>query len=123
NKASDQEIWALARLGARALLYGPANCVVRRETAAAWIERLLRVHWKKPETVGFVLVQLARYTGDRLRDLDQDLRQRVAERITAISARERWARQVLEVVTLEAREHARILDESLPVGLQIRATE
>src|SRR5581483_10055944 len=34
NKASDQEIWALARLGARALLYGPANCVVRRETAA-----------------------------------------------------------------------------------------
>jgi molecular chaperone DnaK (HSP70) len=123
NKASDQEIWALARLGARALLYGPANCVVRRETAAAWIERLLRVDWKKPETAGFVLVQLARYTGDRSRDLDQDLRQRVAERITAVSARERWARQVLEVVTLEAREHARILDESLPVGLQIRAAE
>ena len=34
DKASDLEIWALARLGARALLYGPANCVVRRETAA-----------------------------------------------------------------------------------------
>lgn len=120
NKASDQEAWALSRLGARALLYGPANSVVRKDTASAWIERLLRSEWRKAETVGFVVVQLARCTGDRTRDLDDALRQRVADRLTPLASGERWARQVREVVALEAKEQARILDESLPVGLQIR---
>jgi molecular chaperone DnaK (HSP70) len=121
DKASDQETWALSRLGARALIYGPANCVVRRETAAAWLERLLRSEWKKPEALGFVVVQIARCTGDRTRDLDEDLRRRVAERLASLPAGDRWAKQVLEVVTLEEKEQARILDESLPVGLRIQA--
>ena len=82
ERASDQEIWALARLGARTLLYGPANCVVRRDTAAVWLERLLRNEWKKPETTGFMMVQIARCTGDRTRDLDDDVRRRVAERLS-----------------------------------------
>lgn len=120
DKASDQETWALARIGARALIYGPANCVVRREIAAAWLERLLRSEWKKPEALGFVVVQIARCTGDRTRDLEDDLCRRVAERLRSLPAGERWAKQVLEVVTLEEKEQARILDESLPVGLRIQ---
>ena len=123
NKASDQETWALSRLGARTLIHGPANCVVRRDTAAAWVERLLRSEWRNPEALGFVMVQLARCTGDRTRDLDDEVRQRVAERLTPLPSGERWAKQVREIVTLEAKEQARILDESLPVGLQIRAEE
>lgn len=120
GKASDQEIWALSRLGARALLSGPANCVVRPETAAAWIERLLRGEWRKPETLAFAVLQMARYTGDRTRDLDEELRRRVAERLAPLPTGQRWSQQVLEVVVLEAKEQARILDESLPAGLQIR---
>jgi hypothetical protein len=120
NKASDQEIWALSRLGARALLYGPTNCAVRREAAAAWVERLLRAEWHKPETTAFAVVQIARCTGDRTRDLDEELRQRVAERLAPLPSGQRWAKQVLEVVALEAKEQARILDESLPAGLRIR---
>jgi len=120
GKASDQEIWALSRLGARALLSGPANCVVRPETAAAWIEKLLRGEWRKPETLAFAVVQMARCTGDRTRDLDEELRQKVAERLAPLPTGQRWSRQVLEVVVLEEKEQARILDESLPAGLQIR---
>jgi hypothetical protein len=120
GKASDQEIWAFARLGARTLIYGPANCVVRREAAARWVEQLLRSEWRKPDQLGFALMQIARCTGDRTRDLDDDLRRRLAERLSSLSSGQRWAKQVLEVVPLEAREQARILDESLPVGLRIR---
>lgn len=123
GRASDQEVWAFARLGARALIYGPANCVVRREVAARWIEQLLRTEWRKPDMIGFVLMQIARCTGDRTRDLDDDLRQRLAERLSVLSSGQRWAKQVLEVVPLEAREQARILDESLPVGLRIKNEE
>jgi molecular chaperone DnaK (HSP70) len=120
GKASDQEVWAFARLGARALIYGPANCVVRREVAGRWVEQLLRTEWRKPDMIGFALTQIARSTGDRTRDLDDELRRRLAERLSTLSSGQRWARQVLEVVPLEAREQARILDESLPVGLRIR---
>src|SRR5439155_26086220 len=114
DRATDQEIWALARLGARALLYGPANCVVRRETAAGWVERLLRGEWRKPEALAFAVVQLARCTSDRTRDLDEELRRKVAERLAPFPAGQRWSRQVLEVVALEEKERARIFDESLP---------
>ncbi|MGE0826728.1 MAG: Hsp70 family protein [Candidatus Binatia bacterium] len=121
GKASDQELWAFSRLGARALIAGPANCVVRREVASRWIERLLKAEWRKPEAVGFALVQLARYTGDRSRDLDEELRRRLAERLSSLPAGARWAKQVQEVVALEEKEQARILDESLPVGLIVKS--
>ena len=120
GRASNQETWALSRLGARSLLYGPANCVVRRETAESWIEQLLPNQKSNPETLAFTLVQIARCTGDRTRDLDETLRHKVAERVAKLPLGERWAKQVLEVVPLEAKEQARILDESLPAGLQIK---
>jgi len=120
GKASDQEIWAFSRIGARALIHGPANCVVRREVAERWVAQLLRGEWRNPETLGFAVVQLARCTGDRSRDLDENLRRKVAEKLVSLPSGERWAKQVLEVVALETKEQAQILDESLPVGLQIR---
>ena len=123
GKASDQELWALSRLGARSLMYGPANCVVRKEKVARWVQRLLEKNWRQPEATGFALTQIARYTGDRTRDLDEALRERVAERLASFSFGQRWAQQVREVVRLEAREQARILDETLPAGLQIKNIE
>ena len=120
GKASSQELWALSRLGARSLFYGPANCVVQRETAEHWIEQLLPNQKANLETLAFTLVQIARCTGDRTRDLDEALRHNVAERVGSLPTGEHWAKQVLEVVPLGAKEQARILDESLPVGLQLK---
>jgi hypothetical protein len=88
-----------------------------------WLERLLQIKWYKAEAIAFAVVQIARCTGDRARDLDEPLRQKVAERLASFPSGQRWAGQVLEVVPLEAREQARIFDESLPAGLQIRRNE
>jgi len=121
GRASDQELWALARLGARAPLYGPLNCVVDRKTAAAWAARMLGADWPRPEAYAFALTQMARATGDRERDLDAELRERVARRLTSGPRGERAARIVREPVALEAREEARLLDEALPAGLRLRA--
>jgi hypothetical protein len=81
---------------------------------------LLREEWRKPDIVGFAVVQMARCTGDRSRDLDEEVRRKVADRLRPLADGERWAKQVLEVVALETREQAQILDESLPVGLRIK---
>lgn len=120
GKASEQEIWALTRLGARTPLYGPLNCVVRKNVVEDWVKQLLRVEWRKPEATAFALVQLARCVGDRERDLDEGLRRRLAERLSAFPSGARWTKLLLEAVPLKAEEQARILDEPLPVGLRIR---
>ncbi len=120
GKATDVELWALGRLGARAPFYGPLNCIVARDVVAHWVEALLGVEWTKPEATVFTLVQLARCVGDRERDLDEALRRRVAERLRPLPAGQRAARLVTELVPLETHERTRILDESLPVGLQLR---
>jgi hypothetical protein len=119
GKATDAEIWAFGRLGARAPFSGPLNCVVPRETVAEWVEEMLRREWKKAESTAFAAVQLSRFVGDRERDLDEDLRHRLAERLRGLPSGKRAARLVTELVPLETQERARILDESLPVGLQI----
>jgi molecular chaperone DnaK (HSP70) len=120
GRVTEQELWALARLGARVPIYGPLNCVVGRETAAAWVERLLKVDWPRLEAYAFAVTQLARATGDRQRDLDTMLRERVAARLEGTPHGGRAAHVVRERVALEAREEARLLDESLPAGLRLR---
>jgi hypothetical protein len=121
GRATDQELWALARLGARMPVYGPLNCVVARDTAAAWAERLVAAPWPRPDAYAFAVAQVARATGDRERDLDRALRERIARRLEEVAdGGPRAARLVREPVALEAREEARLLDEALPAGLRIR---
>jgi hypothetical protein len=107
-------------VGARAPVYGPLNCVVASDTVAPWIERLLAVEWPRPEPTAFAVAQIARATGDRARDLDPGLRERVARRLEATPHGARAARLVREVIPLEPGEEARLLDEALPVGLRLR---
>jgi molecular chaperone DnaK (HSP70) len=121
GRSSSQELWALARLGARVPVYGPLNCVVPRATAAAWAERLLAADWPRPEAYVFALTQIARATGDRERDLEPALRERIASRLETAPQGARAARLVREPVPLEAREEAQLLDEALPAGLRLRA--
>lgn len=120
GRATEQELWALARLAARVPIYGPLNCVVPRDRAAAAAERLLGGDWARPEAHAFALAQVARASGDRERDLEPALRERVARRLDAMPDGARLARVVREPVALEAREEARLLDESLPAGLRLR---
>jgi molecular chaperone DnaK (HSP70) len=121
GKATDVELWAFGRLGGRAPVYGPLNCIVSRKVVARWVEALLASEWRKPEPMVFMLVQLARCVADRERDLNESLRQRLARHLEPLPGGRRAARLLTEFVPLEAQERARVMDESLPVGLRIRS--
>jgi molecular chaperone DnaK (HSP70) len=121
GRATDQEAWALGRLAGRAPVAGPMNCVTSPIAAAQVVELLLTASWSRPEATAFALAQVARMTGDRERDLAPALREKVAVRLAREPDGERLARLVREVVPLEARDEARLLDESLPAGLRLRA--
>lgn len=121
GKPTDQELWALSRLAARIPIYGPLNTVVPRAAATDFCQRLLAVEWARPEAYAFAIAQIARASGDRERDLDPDLRHRIALRVAVVPGGERLARVVREAVALEEKEEARLLDESLPAGLRLRS--
>jgi molecular chaperone DnaK (HSP70) len=114
-----QSWWALGRIGARVPFHGSAHVVVPRETAARWLEACLAADWKALEHAPFAAANLARVSGDRERDLPEELRQRVAERLAAAGAPQSWRAMVTEVTHLEAADERRVFGESLPPGLRL----
>jgi molecular chaperone DnaK (HSP70) len=112
-------VWALARLGTRVPIYGSAHKAVPAEQAAGWVSLLLETGLESVENAAFTAAQLARLTGDRSRDLDEDVRVRVVDALKRVSAPERWLRMVTDVVELEAAEEAQALGDTLPMGLRL----
>ncbi|QEH37248.1 Chaperone protein DnaK [Aquisphaera giovannonii] len=119
-------LWCLGRLGARVPLYGPANTAVRRELAERWLETLLsRPFAGGRETADaiFALSQVARYSGDRARDVSDPLRERVVARLGELGADDETIRSVREYVELGASREGQALGDALPVGLRIRTDD
>mgnify|MGYP001243253266 CR=1 FL=1 len=121
RKGSEKALgwWALGRIGARQSLYGSAHQVVPPEVAGRWLEAVLAVDWKKVEPAAFAATQLARLTGDRSRDLPDELRERVLARLNAINASATWITQISSVVELDNADERRAYGESLPAGLRL----
>jgi hypothetical protein len=111
-------LWSLGRLGARIPLYGPLNCVVAVETASQWLAVLLDLPEFTVETASAV-VQLGSRTDDRLRDIDEGLRQKAIARLTAAGMSEDLSRALHKYVPPAQADAMRIFGESLPEGLRI----
>ena len=116
-QASGPWTWAVGRLGARAPIFGSLHQTVPPEKAAEWAAELLKPEVIRLEGALFALAQLARLTGDRTRDLDQATRTRVLQALEQGDASPSWRRMVAESVALEAKDKARALGDTLPVGL------
>lgn len=125
SKARHEPIhfWALGRLGARVPLYGPLNALVPVDRASSWIEALLAFDWPNADKSAFSIAQLGRKTGDRGRDISEELRIRLAERLHGIPGATRSAKLVEEIIELEAREERVALGDSLPAGLRLVADQ
>ncbi len=114
--------WALTRLGARALLYGPLNAVIHHQVAERWLEAILsfepgnqseRMAW------AFCLSQLARRTGVRALDVDDSHRKSVLTVLRGLGIPGHWVRMVEEVSELEQEEQGQLLGDALPIGLRL----
>ena len=111
--------WALGRLGARAPLYGSSHKTVAPEPAEQWLTLLLDAGLGTIDGAPFAASQIARLTGDRTRDLSDEIRARTAAALTAAGAPATWSQMLVEVVTLEAADQARALGDTLPIGLRL----
>ena len=111
--------WALGRLGARVPAYGSGHKAVPADQAAEWLSLLLDAGLHGVEGSAFAAVQLCRLTGDRSRDLGEAIRARTLEALRAAQAPADWLRPLTEVAPLAAADEARVLGDTLPLGLRL----
>jgi hypothetical protein len=115
--------WALTRLGGRVPFYGPLNTVLHPAVAERWLETVLDFRPQvESELMGwaFCLAQLARRSGLRGVDVDDDVTAGVARLLRSIRVPEAWPRMVEQVVTDQGDEQSRLFGESLPIGLRLK---
>jgi hypothetical protein len=115
--------FALGRLASRVPVYGPLNQVMPAETAEAWVRRLLAsplaTDAAPPPQFAFALVQMARRTDDRYRDLSDEARRDVLAFLEARGGKAHYAQLVRVGGSLEGEEQKLTFGEALPRGLRI----
>jgi molecular chaperone DnaK (HSP70) len=114
-------IWTLGRLGTRTPLYGPLNTVIDPSLAAKWARTILQTDLHDPAQP-FALMQIARRTNDRYRDLPADTRQTVVKWMQEHKSPDHLIELVTDGGMLDTQEQQRAFGESLPKGLMLRVS-
>lgn len=117
--------WALGRIGARVPLYAGINAALPAHVTGKWLDELLTNRWKEASGCALDIVQIARKTGDRSRDLRPDLLSKLSEELSKLSDSERLTHMITHVVPLERKEQQHLLGDTIPHGLVLKepATE
>jgi hypothetical protein len=110
--------WAISRVGARQPVYGPLNTVVPPDTAAGWLKKLMEQRIEDP-MIHLAVMQMARRTGDRYRDVSEKVRDAVLGWLTTRGAPQHFIQLVQEAGQLDTEEQGMIFGEALPKGLRI----
>ncbi len=117
--------WALTRLGGRVLLYGPLNALVHPHTAEQWLTAILPFqpgNDSERQAWLFCLSQLARRTGQRALDVNDEVRDQVIDALRVNHAREHLMQMVEKGGELESGEEKQFFGEALPIGLRLAGT-
>ncbi len=116
----DPRLWlAIGRVGARIPAYASVHHVVAPHAAERWLDHLLREKWDAVPTAAQAAVQLARRTGERVRDVNDSVRAEVERRLVSTGADPAWVRAVREVVPVVEKDRAAFFGDSLPLGLRL----
>ncbi|SFM67589.1 Hsp70 protein [Thermodesulforhabdus norvegica] len=119
RKPRPQDLWSLGKIGARVPLYGPLDRVVPPEVVMEWVDQMIvRFSDAIDDKLAQCLVHLARYTGDRGRDLPEEERKRLYELLLKRISQDKLKPLIeLRSEGLSDEEKEWSFGESLPVGL------
>ncbi len=127
KQSKPQHFWSLSRIGARELLYGPVDRVVPAGEVSDWLAPLMNINCRDLKPVVAALVQLARKTGDRTRDLDPKAVDRLIHWISSeiedqemVEANIKYLR---DAIPMSDQEENLIFGESLPTGIVLHAKD
>jgi len=115
----NQTWWAVGRIGARQPFHGSNHNVIPADKVAHWLTQMLSVDWKKIPQAGFAATLIARLSGDRARDIDDELRQDIVTKLKFSKAPASWIEMLEQVKQLDEKEEQLIFGEALPPGLKL----
>lgn len=111
--------WAVARLAARTQMYASAHNVINKSMIHQWLTQMLTLDWKSEPMIGFAAMMMSRKTGDRMIDIDENIREQVIEKLTVSRSPASWVSLVEEIKQLDEKESKRLFGDSLPSGLNL----
>ncbi|MGO1296128.1 MAG: Hsp70 family protein, partial [Vibrio sp.] len=109
--------WALGRVAGRVPLYGSAHNVIPREQIQQWLPTLLEQDWQYDTMAAFATVMMCRKSGDRTRDVNDELRAQVLAKLSDNKVPESWYQLVNSQTELSEQESKRAYGDALPTGL------
>lgn len=112
-------LWAIGRLGAREPLYGPLNTVLDAKLASRWCDEVMAAN-ADVKAQAFTLMQLARRTNDRYRDVAPTTTDKVVEWLGQHEVSQHVIELVRDGGQLDEEQQRTAFGESLPKGLAIR---
>ncbi len=123
KKPGYKALWAIAKLGARIPLYGPIDRVVPPEEVSQWIEKLMEKVVHKDESFAYNIINMGRKTGDRSRDIEEGLMEKIIETASKILPEKKvlsFFESPVKSLNTEDREWS--FGETLPPGLILTST-
>ena len=119
-----KELWALSRLGARIPFHGPLDKVVPAHKISTWLNNLLSNNPEVSNALAHALVQLARSTGDRGRDLPDTDKESIIKWLDNVPNGDQYKELINNPESaLGKKEQEWIFGEALPPGLVISSEE
>ena len=117
---ADALIWALGRMASRVPMYGPLNSVLPASIVEPWAERLIDVADTQLPVTHLALMQMARKTNDRFRDLSDNVCRSIVKELKRTNAAAHLISLIQNVQQLQSEEASAVFGESLPAGLKVR---
>ncbi len=118
-------LWTIGRIGSRQPVYGPLNTVVPRDEVERWLGQLRSVKTTESDAAStrkllmLAIVQLARLTKDRHRDLSDDARSMTVGYFESVRAPHHYTTLLTDGGRLSSEEESAVFGESLPLGIRL----
>jgi molecular chaperone DnaK (HSP70) len=111
--------WAVGRIASRIPFNGSLHNVIDNTVVQGWLPKILKIDWNKNRQAAFAAVLMTRMCGDRSRDIDDEWRKKVVNKLTQIKAPDSWLEMVETVKELDEAETKKVYGEGLPAGLTL----
>ena len=119
SRLDDYEFWALARLNARKLFYGPIDLTASSKDAASLANLLITANPKPSPMALFTLSHICALTGDKHLDVNEKALKNAINYLEKNKAQESYIKHLKEITADSAEESKQVLGDSLPIGLEL----
>ena len=109
----------MGRIASRIPFHGSAHNIIPKEEIHNWLPQLLKEDWKKNQHTAFAAVLMTRKSGDRTRNIDDEWRVKIVDKLNLAKAPSSWIEMLETVKTLDEAETKKVFGEGLPPGLKL----